>query len=334
MKAWDMAVVPQTRETLMALGAKRGPIVVGPWLSEIGFELLYWIPFLRWAVAFAGLHPEDLWVVSRGGCRSWYADIGSNYVDVLDFYSPQAFRAGNAQRMQEQASHARTLHMRIGHTSTKQIISTKFDRQILAHVTKATGLSGARVLHPSLMYCVFRPFWRRKAPELYAQMTTPRRLTAPEKPDGLPASYVAAKFYASMACRDSPDHRRMVNDIVRTMAASTDVVLLHGGARFDDHGEFPIDTHPRVHRLPMDPATNLETQTAAIAHASAYVGTYGGFAYLASFLGVPTRTFYATPNFRKDHRQVLDQVCRTSLHVPFSVELLAGGSGRLVHRAA
>ena len=27
-----------------------GPIVAGPWLSEVGFEVLYWIPFLRWWV--------------------------------------------------------------------------------------------------------------------------------------------------------------------------------------------------------------------------------------------------------------------------------------------
>jgi hypothetical protein len=27
---------------------KPGPILVGPWLSEVGFELLYWIPMLHW----------------------------------------------------------------------------------------------------------------------------------------------------------------------------------------------------------------------------------------------------------------------------------------------
>ena len=28
--------------------ARSEPILVGPWLGEVGFELLYWIPFLRW----------------------------------------------------------------------------------------------------------------------------------------------------------------------------------------------------------------------------------------------------------------------------------------------
>ena len=30
------------------LVAQRETIVAGPWLGEVGFELLYWVPFLRW----------------------------------------------------------------------------------------------------------------------------------------------------------------------------------------------------------------------------------------------------------------------------------------------
>jgi hypothetical protein len=332
VRTCDPMIVPQTREALLALSGK-GPIIVGPWLSEIGFELLYWIPFLRWACAFARLRPEDLWIVSRGGCRSWYADISPYYVDVLDFYSPEQFRAGNDRRMTEQAAHHVALGLRHGRQSTKQHTSTAFDRSILAHVARATGVSTARVLHPSVMYGVFRPFWRRQMPGLYTQMTTPKRIAAPAAVGGLPASYVAAKFYASEALSHSPSHSRMVNDTVRALAETTDVVLVHSGTKYDDHGEFRIDQHPRVHRLPaMAPATNLETQTAVISRASSFVGTYGGFAYLSAFLGVPTRTFYARPTFRRDHRQVIDQVCRTVLRTPFSVELISGGAGKVARR--
>src|SRR5688572_32616939 len=28
-----------------------GPILAGPWLSEVGYEVLYWVPFLRWVKA-------------------------------------------------------------------------------------------------------------------------------------------------------------------------------------------------------------------------------------------------------------------------------------------
>lgn len=325
MKACDLTVVDRTKEQLMALGARRGPIVVGPWLSEVGFEVLYWIPFLRWAFAFAGIHRDDVWIVSRGGCRSWYADLSPHYLDVLDLMTPDAFRAGNGRRMAEQTTHAEALQLRHGRQSTKQHLITAFDREILSQVP----VPDARLLHPSLMYALFRPFWLRRLPDLYTEMTLPMRLTPPSPLPGLPATYVAAKFYSSEACPSSVVHRRMVNDIVKTVAETTPVVLLHSGARYDEHGEFPVDPHPRVHRLPMAPATNLETQTAAMAGAQMFIGTYGGFAYLAPFLGVRTRTFYARPNFRKDHRQLIDDVSSAHLQTPFSVELLGGGAGHL-----
>jgi hypothetical protein len=318
----ELQLVQDTRDAVAALGRTRGPIIVGPWLSEVGFELLYWIPFLRWAVAHGHLHREDLWIVSRGGCRSWYADISPNYVDVFQFYPPDRYRQKNDKRMAEQAACSGVRH---GRPSTKQHIVSTFDRDIVRHVEKAAGLSDTRLLHPSLMYALFRPFWRRKLPHLYRHMTVPKRFAVPPHGLDLPTSYVAAKFYNSMACSKNSVHTQMVNDIVRAMTASSDVVLLHSGTQYDDHGEFDVAPHPRVHRVAMDPVTNLETQTAVIARAKGYVGTYGGFAYLAPFVGVRAQTFYARPNFRKDHRQVIDQIA-TTLRAPFSVALIGGGS--------
>ena len=28
----------------------RRPVIVGPWTGEVGFELIYWVPFVRWVV--------------------------------------------------------------------------------------------------------------------------------------------------------------------------------------------------------------------------------------------------------------------------------------------
>lgn len=326
MKVCDLTVIPRTREMLTTLGTGRGPIVVGPWLSEIGFELLYWIPFLRWACAFAGVRREDLWIVSRGGCHSWYADLSPNYVDVLDFYDAKGLRDGNARRITEQMAHHAAFGLRQDRPSKKQHVITGFDREILDHVARRTGVETSRILHPSVMYALFRPFWMRQVSDTYAQMTSPKRLTSPAV-DGLPSSYVAAKFYASNACPFTISNRQMVNAYLRSVAETTDVVLLHSGTRYDDHCDFQIDSHPRVHRMPMAPATNLATQTAVIAGATSYIGTYGGLAYLAPFLGVKARTFYAEPNFRRDHRQVIDQVAR-QLGASFTVEML----GSALHR--
>src|SRR5262249_22844206 len=49
---------------IAAVASGRGPIIVGPWLSEVGFEVLYWIPFLRWFVDRYRVDPARVVAVS------------------------------------------------------------------------------------------------------------------------------------------------------------------------------------------------------------------------------------------------------------------------------
>ena len=48
---------------LAAMVASGQPIVAGPWLGEVGFELLYWAPFLAWVAGRFGVPPDRLFVV-------------------------------------------------------------------------------------------------------------------------------------------------------------------------------------------------------------------------------------------------------------------------------
>src|SRR5262249_60943296 len=66
-------------------GARHGsgaPVVAGPWLGDEVGELLYWIPYLRWAqVAFAGLH-DRLYVLRRPTSAWWYEGLGAHMIDA------------------------------------------------------------------------------------------------------------------------------------------------------------------------------------------------------------------------------------------------------------
>lgn len=295
--------VDETKETVTLLGRTRQPIIVGPWLTETGFELLYWIPFLTWAKAYGGLRDDQLVVVSRGGCASWYRHITSNYVDVLSFYSPDEFRALNEQRMLQHRG--RFKHMDI----------SRFDRAIVDRVSARMGLHKPRLLHPSLMYNLFNVFWRQMAPvTLIEAFTVFNRLTPPGVHDlaaHLPKQYVAAKFYSNVALPDSPDNRALIARILRELTETTDVVLLNTGHRFDDHSEYPIEMRGRLHTVDhlMTPENNLHIQTKIIAGATAFVGTYGGFSYLAPLVGTDTLAFFSHPTgFRWDHLEVAKRV--------------------------
>ena len=54
---------------------------------------------------------------------------------------------------------------------------------------------------------------------------------------------------------------------------------------------------------------NLAVQTEVIRHAEGFVGTYGGFSYLAPLCGVNTLAFYSrVDGFRFDHLEVAKRV--------------------------
>src|SRR5207249_3171930 len=60
------------------------PVVAGPWLGDEVGEVLYWIPFLRWAQAATFGLQERLIVVARPRSEPWYAGIGARRVRPED----------------------------------------------------------------------------------------------------------------------------------------------------------------------------------------------------------------------------------------------------------
>jgi len=278
-------VASLTRE-LERLRKTSGPILVGPWISEVGFEVLYWAPFLNWTIAAAGLESRRLIVVSRGGARSWYQHLGAEYIDVFDLFTVDEYRTGNEERWSER-----------GHQ--KQFEITSMEREILDRARKKLGLTEAQVLHPSSMYKLLRFYWYEKASvRLLTDHTDYRRLTIDgdgEALKDLPKDYVAVRFYFRPSFPDTPENRRFAADTVRTISREVPVVLLNTGLSLDDHEDLDVSAGKGVYRVDhlMTPQHNLELQTRVIANARAFVGTYGGLAYVAPFYGVPSVGFYS-----------------------------------------
>jgi hypothetical protein len=295
--------VEDAREMVTMLGRQDRPIIVGPWLTEIGFEALYWIPFLAWAKAYGNLRDDQLIAVSRGGAASWYSQITTQYEDILTLISPDEFRARNEQRVQEQRGRF------------KHVDVTAFDRDLIDRVQAARGLRGAKLLHPSLMYELFNVYWRQQQPiTLVEAFSVFRPLTRPPLGDlaaHLPAKYVAVKFYANAGLPDTQANRAFITGVLANLTREHEVVLLNTPDRYDEHQDFSAAARGRLHTVEhlMTPQRNLDVQTRIIGGATAFVGTYGGFSYLAPFLGVDTVAFYSQPNgFRFDHMEVSKRV--------------------------
>jgi hypothetical protein len=277
--------VARVNASLWRLAKSDKPIIVGPWLSEVGFELLYWIPFLRWVSRRYRLPPERLTVVSRGGVASWYEGIAARYVDVFDHYTPEQFRELNAKRWMANAG------------VQKHTAQSSFDDEILSTIG-ATPESHA-LLHPELMYLLFDDYWIGTAgARRFTSHCNFEKLTSVKHPflQDLPASYVAVKFYERPSFPLTRESQVFVSDFTRRLAERSHVVFMSTGLKADDHMDFEAPDHPNITTVhdSIIPSDNLAMQSSIVAHATSVYSTYGGFSYLPLYYGVPSTGIYST----------------------------------------
>jgi hypothetical protein len=294
------AVSLQTRRELGRLAASGRPIVLGPWFGEVGFELLYWVPFVSWFAHRFGVPPERLVAVSRGGPASWYRGIAGRYLDVFEFVDPGEFRGRNDDR-------ARALG------EQKQVAITSLDLEIGEAARRSIG-EPCELLHPSTMYRVMAPFWWGHVGSRWVQRHARYgRLAAPAVSPALPPAYTAVKFYFNDCFPPTADNRAFVGGIVRDLAQRGPVVSLSTGLVLDDHAAADDEVVAGVTvTRPFAARTNLETQTQIVAGAQRFVGTYGGFAYLAPLCGVEARVYYSKAGaFSERHLDVARMALRT-----------------------
>lgn len=292
---WSRLAWQVERELDAAVHSGR-TILAGPWLSEVGFETLYWIPFLRWVQAAFRVDPARVVAVSRGGTRSWYDGVAGRYIETWEHIDPVEFARRTSER-----------------SATKQLEISPFDLEIVSVVERLLGERVA-VLHPSLMYRLFSLFWSGQRPMSFLDAHTRYEpIAAPPMRDHarLPREYVAVKFYAARSLPDTPEVRRMLAWFVEGLAERTAVVLLDTGLVLDEHADYPFGTSTRVISAKpwMTPADNLGVQTQIIAGAQAFIGTCGSLAWLAPMLGVKTSAVYVDPKWLHAHLGVMLRAC-------------------------
>ena len=280
-------------DRLARLAASGRAILAGPWTGEVGFELLYWIPFIRWFAAEYEVDTSRLIVLSRGGTESWYSPLGSRYLDAFDLGTPEEFRH----------------HVAGGN---KQKTVRTFDRVLLRRARQQLRVP-VGLLYPALMYHLLMPFWRGQMGSGWAaRFGRHVRYDPPPLDDlaqKLPEQYVAVRFYHSACFPDTARTRAFVRRTLEALTASEEVVLIAPATLVDDHRDALVDGLPQIHVVSdLAVARNLAIQTAIISRARQFVGTYGGFSYLAPLYGVPAIAFYAVRNFHHHHLVMASEV--------------------------
>ena len=278
---------------LEALVTRGRRLVVGPWLSEVGFEALYWVPFLHWLKSAFHVDPDRVVAVSRGGVAGWYEGVAGHYVEIWNHIDPAAFARRNLER-----------------GATKHFEASDLDREILDHVARQIGSRDFDVIHPGLMYRLFALYWSgQRAMGFVDAHTRFTRMQAPQfiDPALLPREYVAVKFYAAQSLPDTPLIRAQLRSMLASMAGEIPIVLLDTGLVLeDDHADYKLDAGGRIvsARPWMTPQNNLGVQTQIAAGAKAFVGTCGSLTWLVPRLGVDTSAVFVDPKWLHAHLPV------------------------------
>lgn len=305
------ALSRETYKALAEMAESDRPIIVGPWLAEVGYELLYWIPLLRWAQEAYGLDPKRLVVVSRGGVQSWYADLAQRYVDLFEIFTPAEFVTFNAERQQASGMQ-------------KQKRMSDAESRLLREVQQRLDLGDYELLHPKLMFSgLLHLQWSGRTSFDHLRHHA-RYLPFPLPEPGeiemrLPEAYYAVRFYARESFTDSSSNRQFVRNLIERLLERRDVVLLDTPFSIDDHAQIDwmqaaANGHGYNNRLIqaadwMTPRNNLDVQSRIIARSHCFAGTYGGLSYLAPFYGKPSISF------RQRRGDVLDSHISTAMTV-------------------
>ncbi len=275
-------------------------VVVGPWTSELGFELLYWIPYLRWLQQEHGLDPGRVVSLTRGGAGpAFYGDIAHRHVDIFDLMDHQEFRDKFMSRLASRGTQ-------------KQKVWSTLDGELVELAGKKLGTQNLDIIHPSTMYRYFAAFWKDRLPvRALRDRTLFTPFEPPELSDSLaarlPSEFDVVRFYFRPSFPDTPDNRAFISSLVGRLVKKRPVVVLATGMRFDDHAEHRYAGEGDIVYIDdeMTPENNLLVQAAVISRANAFYGTYGGLAYLPAYYGVPSYSFYSElDHFSGIHFQV------------------------------
>jgi len=268
-------------------------LVVGPFVGEVGYELLYWRPRILHLLRTRRVDPERVVVVSRGGAGAWYREVAATAIDVLELIPPEELR----RRVEERA--ART-------GERKQMQEDDLDRELVARVRERVG--DADVVHPKLMYGRVRFLWEGLRPPADALALgdyddLPRTALPPAVEARLPERFAALKAYFNACLPDRPDVRERLRGVVGQLGLP--VVALESGVTVDDHDDWRAAGDVVEIGDLLEPQSNLAVQAEVAARAETLVATYGGFSYVGPFVGTPTTAVSAAPEANVRHELVL-----------------------------
>ena len=281
---------------------------------------MYWIPFLAWLVE-QGLGGQRIVVVSRGGAGLWYRHLTSRYVDILDLLTPDEFRERTAGKKKQ-------------YDSRREI-----DKELLKKTrrsARARGRPGGAsvrdvpVVRRAVAKARRRSSWSSRS-HAFQSLTRPSSIGAACRPaQRLRRREVLFQQGVSGDSREQGVH--LGHDSHDQPPGAGGSSEHHGPARRAQRLPASVRLRCVRRRCARDAARRISSvrPSSSRAHAG-FVGTYGGFSYLAPFYGVPSLSFFSRRGFEAHHldlaHRVFDRMLPGGFRRARSARRGAGGSG-------
>jgi len=286
-------------------------LIVGPYISDVGLEFIYWIPFLKWLFQRYRLTKKKTVFISRCGMGYLYKGVGcGEYIDICSLMSEDEF-----VRMIEN----------LQTTNMKPLTISPYERGIIDKVVEKSKVKEYALMHPSIVFKLFLPVWKGLiSPEPIFKFTIYDKITPPLdelRIKDLPKKYIAVKLSFCSHLPFGEENEEIFRIIVEELSKRYMLVDLSAGIQLDKHKEFLYSRKNKNIYFLKDRKVSYEEliniQLQIIKGACLCIGTHSNITSLGAFMGVKTINLYSEEKgvFLAD-RLILGSYLKEKLSLP------------------
>jgi hypothetical protein len=261
------------KNLITELNRSNNPIIIGPFMMEVGFELLYWIPMVtRILENVENIDQRPIHIITRGGAHAWYP-FSSHHHEIFNKIGSSDFLNMQKNRLKN-----------FGHQKQSRL---QAEEEMLLQQFFPGDSENFDVLHPMTMVRTMVDYWSGTvSPKWLENFTDYGKVTHHIRNNVNHTDLIAMKFYS----RESLTNINAIDCCLQAIISGhkkskfIDFVI---SEEIDDHKYFANENLSVDRFIAPRLETNLRDQSQVLSQAKLLIGTYGGFTYLAQYMGIP-----------------------------------------------
>lgn len=256
--------------------SKKNTVIFGPYLGEVGFEVLYWAPFVNY---MKRLITKKVIVISRGGILDLYdLDDDDLYIDFFTKYSPNDLVNLQNERIKVCGNQKQNFFS----DSEKMVLDSFFQ-----------PLNDFYLIHPGVMFKLFSIYYLRtlKISRILPYLKY-KKFNKKQK-----SSAIAIKVYKHNDLNSDNDLITLTSILGGLSKKKFEIISLESSHTYDEHQDLKFTFNLSKPLNDTKPQDNLAAQVTILLKTKILICANGGIAYLGIMCG--NRVYAMNINQRK-----------------------------------